>query len=71
MKEYKKEYKQELFAQKAPYLQWLKEQENESQKQYGKQIHTLPFSSCMDSVQGYGEICPDQVYLFVKKSGRL
>ena len=52
MKEYKKEYGQELFAQKAPYLQWLKEQENESEKLYGKQMHTLPFSSCMDSVQG-------------------
>ena len=75
-----KEYKQELFTQKTPYLQWLKVQETELDRRYGqqqdqcalgKQVHTLPFSSCMDKVQGYGEFYADAVYLFVKSGGKL
>lgn len=75
-----KEYEQELFAQKTPYLQWLKAQETELERQYGsrlnqgalgKQVHTLPFSSCMDKMQRYGEFCTDTIYLFVKSGGAL
>ncbi len=75
-----KEYKQEFFAQKTPYLQWLKAQGAELERRYGqqldqgalgKQIHTLPFSSCMDKMQDYGEFHTDEVYLFVKSGGTL
>lgn len=75
-----KEYKQELFAQKTPYLQWLKSQEADLRAQYGqwqnqealgKQMYTLPFSSCMDSVKKYEEPAADAVYLFVKEGGNL
>ncbi len=75
-----KEYKKELFAQKTPYLQWLKAQETELEEQYGrqpdhgtigKQIYTLPFSSCMDKMHEFGESRADSVYLFVKKGGKL
>lgn len=73
-------YKRELFAQKTPYLQWLRAQEAELESRYGrqpdqgalgKQIHTLPFSSCMESVQGERTFCADAVCLFVKSGGRL
>lgn len=73
-------YKQELFAQKTPYLQWLRGQEAELESRYGrqpkqgalgKQIYTLPFSSCMESVQGECVFCADVVYLFVKSGGML
>lgn len=73
-------YQQELFAQKTPYLQWLKEQETALEQQYGqqlnrralgKQMHTLPFSSCMDKMRDYGELHSDGLYLFVKGSGKL
>ena len=65
-----KEYKKELFAQKTPYLQWLKAQETELEEQYGrqpdhgtigKQIYTLPFSSCMDQMHEFGESRADSV----------
>lgn len=74
------EYHQELFAQKTPYLQWLKAQETELEGRYGgqldqnvpgKQIYALPFSSCMDRLCECGEFCADTVYLFVKKGGKL
>lgn len=73
-------YKQELFAQKTPYLQWLKQQETELERQYGqqsgqddpgKQVYTLPFSSCTGSVPGGRDYCADAVYLFVKSGGKL
>lgn len=73
-------YQQELFVQKTPYLQWLNEQETDLEQQYGqqrnqsalgKQIHTLPFSSCMDKMQDYGKFHADWLYLFVKGSGKL
>lgn len=73
-------YNQELFAQKTPYLQWLKAQESELGERYGrqldrgavgKQMHTLPFSSCMDMMCQYGEFCADRVYLFARKGGKL
>jgi len=75
-----KNYQQELFSQKTPYLQWQKMQEIKLKEQYGrqlnqhafgKQIHTLPFSSCMDSVQGGEEFRADRIYLFVKSGGTL
>ncbi len=70
-----KKYEQELFAQKTPYLQWLKLQETELERQYGhapgKQVYKLPFSSCMDSVQRDMEFCDDVIYLFVKNGGSL
>lgn len=75
-----REYSQEIFAQKTPYLQWLKAQETALEKQYGqefdqdalgKQIHTLPFCSCMDRLQEYEEFRADTVYLFVRKGGKL
>lgn len=73
-------YNQELFAQKTPYLQWLKAQESELGERYGrqldrgavgKQMHTLPFSSCMDMMCQYGEFCADRVYLFAREGGKL
>lgn len=73
-------YKRELFAQKTPYLQWLKEQETELERRYGqqrnqgfigKQVYTLPFSSCLEKVQGLAGICADAVYLFAKNGGSL
>lgn len=78
--EKRKQYRQELFAQRTPYLQWLKGQEEKLGKQYGqqagqgalgKQIHTLPFSSCMDSTDGYGAFLAEEIYLFVREGGRL
>ncbi|MDE6919938.1 MAG: glycosyltransferase, partial [Lachnospiraceae bacterium] len=81
-------YEQELFAQRTPYLQWLKQQETTLDRQYGqqleqgalgKQIHTLPFSSCMDHMDDVGhardhsfaEFEGDRIYLFAKDAGRL
>lgn len=66
-----RDYEQELFAQRTPYLHWLKEQGAEPGRQYGKQIRTLPFSSCMDGVQGQEEFCTDEVYLFARRDGML
>lgn len=58
-------YEQELFVQKAPYLQWLIDEENRQDelscrkekdidsragRQTGKQVCTLPFLSCLDKV---------------------
>ncbi|MDE7324405.1 MAG: glycosyltransferase [Lachnospiraceae bacterium] len=76
------QYLQELFAQKTPYLQWLKMQEEELDRQYGqlldagravsgKQIHRLPFSSCMDCMEDTGDISSDSICLFVKDGGTL
>lgn len=66
-------YQQELFAQKTPYLQWLKEQEqNRKQSEaIGKQIHTLPFSSCMDPLPDADNMEADSIYLYVKIDGAL
>lgn len=73
-------YEQELFSQKTPYLQWLKAQEAEMEQRYGgwqnqdsigKQVHKLPFSSCLEHLQGDTEICADEIYLFVKDGGTL
>jgi len=70
-----KDYEQEFFAQKTPYLQWLKAQEAELKRHYqgalGKQVQTLPFSSCMDCMQDCGEFQEDGIYLFVRKQGCL
>ena len=79
------DYEQELFAQRTPYLQWLLEQEEGLDKNYGKrqeeleglgkQIHRLSFSSCLDSVQNVvcDSLKPDDttIYLFVKENGEL
>ena len=79
------DYEQELFAQRTPYLQWLLEQEEELDKNYGKrqeeleglgvQIRRLSFSSCLDSVQNVvcDSLKPDDttIYLFVKENGEL
>ena len=68
-------YQEELFAQRTPYLQWLKgQQEMErtmDRPEAGKQVCALPFSSCMDSVSGYGVFRADTIYLFVKTGGSL
>lgn len=79
------DYEQELFAQRAPYLQWLLAQEEDLDKNYGnrqeeleglgKQIRRLSFSSCLDSVQNVVrdslESDDTTVYLFVKENGEL
>lgn len=79
------EYRQEVFAQKTPYLQWLKKQEAElcgryaepskgygnGKKALGEQLYTLPFSSCMDSMRDYEVKNDGGIYLFVKEKGRL
>lgn len=68
-------YQQELFAQRTPYLQWLNAQEDMERTfdrpDAGKQICTLPFSSCMDRVSGYGRFCADTIYLFARTGGSL
>lgn len=66
-------YKQDLFAQKTPYLQWLKEQEQQlaQLEALGKQMHTLPFSSCMDMLPNADNIERACIYLFVKTGGEL
>lgn len=73
-------YEQELFAQRTPYLQWLKRQDAALDMRYGqhlkqgalgKQIHTLPFSSCMDNIQIPGELRDDGIGLFVREGGVL
>lgn len=66
-------YKQELFAQKTPYLQWLRAQEQQTVRQgtLGKRIHRLPFFSCMDSAPHPDSIEPASVYLFVRNGGTL
>ena len=68
-------YQEELFAQRTPYLQWLKgQQEMErtmDRPEAGKQVCALPFSSCMDGVSGYGVFRADTIYLFVRTGGSL
>lgn len=68
-------YEQELFAQRTPYLQWLNAQQQEEwtidRPDAGKQICTLPFSSCMDSVSGYGAFNAEKIYLFARTGGSL
>lgn len=68
-------YEQELFAQRTPYLQWLKEQNIAFDKSCGKQIHRLPFYSCMDSigttigdVQNM-DVTADEICLFFNRQG--
>ncbi len=65
------QYQKELFAQKTPYLQWLRQQKTRDTMVSGKQINKLPFSSCMDSVKCFGEIYAEQIYLFVREGGTL
>ena len=67
MKEEALQYQKEFFAQKTPYLQWLKQQKTEDTMVSGKQINKLPFSSCMDSIKCFGEIQSEQIYLFVRE----
>lgn len=68
-------YEQELFAQRTPYLQWLNAQQQEEwtidRPDAGKQICTLPFSSCMDSVSGYDVFNAENIYLFARTGGGL
>ncbi len=73
-------YEEELFAQKTPYLQWLKEQEKYSGAHTGKKLCRLPFCSCEDKVidiaeaaihRGVGGIEDKAVYLFERKDGEL
>lgn len=70
-----KTYEQELFAQRTPYLQWLNAQQEQEwtidRPDAGKQICTLPFSSCMDSVSGYGAFNAEKIYLFARTGGSL
>ena len=72
---YDRTYQQELFAQRTPYLQWLSAQEDMERTldrpDAGKQICTLPFSSCMDSVSGYGAFNAEKIYLFARTGGSL
>lgn len=70
------DYRQELFAQCTPYLQWLKERDiiqNKEYKDTGKPIDVFPFSSCMDSVAQTlgGRADRGRNYLFVSVDGKL
>lgn len=70
------DYRQELFAQCTPYLQWLKERDIIQNKEYqdtGKPIDVFPFSSCMDSVEQTlgGRADRGRNYLFVNVDGKL
>lgn len=71
------DYKKELFAQRTPYLQWLKGRDivgNRDIKDTGKPVCVFPFSSCMDSVKSVlGGCQPDkeQSCLFVNEDGKL
>ncbi len=71
MKEKELHYQEELFAQKTPYLQWLRQQKTQNTIAVGKQMNRLPFSSCMDSLKSFGKICAEQVYLFERENGKL
>ncbi|MFG6366968.1 MAG: glycosyltransferase [Lachnospiraceae bacterium] len=74
MKEKTLQYQKELFAQKTPYLQWLRQQKTQDTDTMvvsGKQINKLPFSSCMDCIKCFGEIKAEQIYLFVREGGTL
>ena len=65
-------YQQELFAQKTPYLQWIKEQEQLNKPAVlGKQIQKLPFFSCMDKIPNSENIDADAVCIFVRSGGML
>lgn len=72
---YDRIYQQELFAQRTPYLQWLSAQEDMERTldrpDTGKQICTLPFSSCMDRVSCYSAFNADTIYLFARTGGSL
>ena len=68
-------YEQEIFAQRTPYLQWLKKQNTEFDETCGKQVHRLPFCSCMDSigrtiknVQNI-DVMNDEICMFVNCQG--
>lgn len=76
------QYEQELFAQRTPYLQWLREQKaefdetyGEGKKPFGKQICRLPFYSCMDCMEKLlGDFDSTQaqenvIYLFFNHQG--
>lgn len=73
------DYEKELFAQKTPYLQWLKGRDfvrMYSDGNIGKTVCVFPFSSCMDSVGSVlgdeaGSIKREQNYLFVNVDGKL
>lgn len=68
-------YEQALFAQRTPYLQWLKKQNTASGEECGKQIHRLPFYSCMDSIgiiiqsSTYMDELEDGICLFYNHNG--
>ncbi len=65
-------YQQELFAQKTPYLQWIKEQEQLNKPAVlGKQIQKLPFFSCKDKIPNSENIDADAVCIFVRSGGML
>lgn len=61
-------YPEELFAQRTPYLQWLRAQGKNDCNQCGKHIQRLPFSSCMDSAEAV-EHMRDGIIIFVKDGG--
>lgn len=73
------DYKEALFAQYTPYLQWLKEQRSAPEEQdngteWGKRVRVLPFSSCMDAVgtlTGAEPIADGGIYIFANRSGRM
>lgn len=67
------DYKRELFAQRTPYLQWLKGRDmigSSDIRDTGKPICVFPFSSCRDSVASI-PIDRERNYLFVNVDGKL
>lgn len=80
-------YEEELFAQRTPYLQWLKEQSGAwlngqeiSERHTGKPLCRLPFCSCEDKAEdivktsvhrGINGLDDRAVYLFERKGGEL
>lgn len=80
-------YQQELFRQQTPYLQWLKDQQQQLSEKYsdkifkGEQIEVLPFSLkeiSLDSApfetefkRDIKDIEKDKLYAFVNRSGFL
>lgn len=73
------DYERELFAQKTPYLQWLKDRKNveiDFARTKGKQVYMFPFCSCRDVIKdipgmNMADIDSEKIYLFYNEAGKL
>ncbi|MCD8038383.1 MAG: glycosyltransferase [Lachnospiraceae bacterium] len=70
------DYQKELFAQKTPYLQWLRGRNTAgtyAASDIGEQLCVFSFSSCEDSVEAVigAKADREKDYLFINRDGRL